>query len=249
MGAASSTSGAGCIDPRPTFKGSFKGRRKEEQGPKMGCVQGKSVLTDEDIDFIARNTAMKREAVEIQYKTFLQKHPDGRISRKSFHMMMKECYPGADTEKLERHIFRMYDSNKDGHIDFREFMIVLYIMSNGSPEENLKQIFRVFDINNDGTISLKELQKIVRDLFLLINESNAEVASQEVLVKTAFNEMDENHDGKISQLEFIEACMAQKKFSTMLTLKIIDVFITEEAHGRASVTQRPPSLASIEKTK
>lgn len=28
--------------------------------------------------------------------------------------MMKECYPGADTEKLERHIFRMYDSNKVG---------------------------------------------------------------------------------------------------------------------------------------
>ena len=26
--------------------------------------------------------------------------------------MMKECYPGADTEKLEKHIFRMYDSNK-----------------------------------------------------------------------------------------------------------------------------------------
>ena len=46
-------------------------------------------------------------------------------------------------------------SFQDGHIDFREFMIVLYIMSNGSPEENLKQIFRVFDINNDGTITLK----------------------------------------------------------------------------------------------
>jgi len=74
----------------------------------------------------------------------------------------------------------------------------------------------------------QELQKIVRDLFLLINETNADQASQEVLVKTAFNEMDENHDGQISQLEFIEACMAQKKFSTMLTLKIIDVFIADE---------------------
>jgi len=42
--------------------------------------------------------------------------------------------------------------------------------------------------------------------------------------------MDENHDGKISQLEFVEACMTQKKFSTMLTLKIIDVFLADEQH-------------------
>ena len=55
-----------------------------------------------------------------QYQNFLKKHPDGQISRKSFHAMMTECYPGTDTEKLERHIFRMYDTNKDGHIDFRD---------------------------------------------------------------------------------------------------------------------------------
>jgi Ca2+-binding EF-hand superfamily protein len=57
----------------------------------MGCTQGKSVLSEEDIDFIARNTAMNRAAVEEQYKSFLLKHPDGRISRKSFHSMMKVC--------------------------------------------------------------------------------------------------------------------------------------------------------------
>ncbi len=55
----------------------------------------------------------------------------------------------------------MYDSNGDGHIDFREFMFVLYIMSNGSPEENLKQIFRIFDINGDGAISKKELIRFI----------------------------------------------------------------------------------------
>ena len=76
--------------------------------------------------------------------------------------MMKQCYPNTDTEKLEKHIFRMYDANKDGNIDFREFMIVLYVMSSGSPEENLKQIFRVFDINNDGGISMKELKRIIK---------------------------------------------------------------------------------------
>merc|ERR1712142_1379719 len=154
---------------------------------------------------------MDKEAVERQYQNFLQKHPDGQISRKSFHSMMKECYPGTDTEKLERHIFRMYDTNKDGHIDFREFMIVLYVMSNGTPEENLKQIFRVFDINNDGFISLKELQRIVKDLFHLINEENADEASQELLAQSAFNEMDENHDGQVSEEEFIEVILLDSK--------------------------------------
>jgi len=193
----------------------------------MGCINGKSVLTEEDIDFIAKNTAMDRNKVEAQYQNFLTQHPDGRISRKSFHEMMKECYPGTDTEKLEKHIFRMYDTNDDGHIDFREFMIVLYIMSSGSPEENLQQIFRVFDINNDGAISLKELKRIVKDLFHLINEKDADQASQEILATTAFTEMDENNDGQVSEEEFIKACMRQKKFSTMLTLRIIDIFVSE----------------------
>jgi hypothetical protein len=101
----------------------------------------------------------------------------------------------------------------------------------------------------------QELQKIVKDLFLLINETNADKASQEVLVKTggskstlvltfsicslsAFHEMDENHDGAVSQSEFIEACMAQKKFSTMLTLKIIDVFIAEDISSNHQQQQR-----------
>merc|ERR1711902_406126 len=194
----------------------------------MGCVHATTILTNEDLEFIAKNTALTKVQVESRYQNFLKLHPDGRISRKSFHSMMKECYPGADTEKLERHIFRMYDTNKDGHIDFREFMIVLYIMSNGTPQDNLKQIFKVFDINNDGFISLKELQRIVKDLFHLINEENADEASQELLAQSAFNEMDENHDGQVSEEEFIEACMSQKKFSTMLTLKIIDVFVSSE---------------------
>ena len=99
-------------------------------------------------------------------------------------------------------------------------MIVLYIMSSGTPQDNLKQIFKVFDINNDGFISLKELQRIVKDLFHLINEENADEASQELLAQSgrvvslmtsdgmflseAFNEMDENHDGQVSEEEFIE---------------------------------------------
>ena len=76
----------------------------------------------------------------------------------------------------------MYDKNGDGHIDFREFMIVLYIMSNGTPEENLKQIFRIFDINNDGTLEPKELDRLVKDLFqMFTKKDNPDRSSHEDL--------------------------------------------------------------------
>ena len=65
----------------------------------------------------------------------------------------------------------MSDINENIEISsYREFMVVLYVMSNGSAEENLRQIFRIFDINSDGTISQKELQKIVKDLFHLLKK-------------------------------------------------------------------------------
>ena len=196
-------------------------------GRLIGCGTRKPILTEEDVDYLIRHTAISKEQVDAQFQIFLKNHPDGRISKKSFHSMMKACYPGADTEKLSKHIWRMYDTNLDGHIDFREFMIVLYVMSNGSPEDNLKQIFRVFDINNDGKINFAEMKRIVNDLFKLIDEKDAENASKEILVQSAFTEMDEDGDGEISQDEFIKACLSQKKFSTMLTLKIIDIFITK----------------------
>ena len=77
---------------------------------------------------------------------------------------MGMCYPSTNIGKLENHIFRMYDEDGDGYIDFKEFMMVLYIMSAGTPEENLGQIFRIFDKDNDGSITEKEMVKLVKDL-------------------------------------------------------------------------------------
>lgn len=192
----------------------------------MGCVNGKPVLSDEDLDFIANHTAVSRDEVDKNYQNFLSEHPNGKITRREFRNMMQACFPDANTDKLESHIFRMYDTNGDGHIDFREFMIVLYIMSNGTPEENLKQIFRIFDINNDGSVSQKELGRIVKDLFHLFKkEDNPDKESQETIANKAFKEMDVDSDGKVTEEEFVRACLSQETISKMLALKVIDVFI------------------------
>merc|ERR1719309_1697632 len=118
----------------------------------MGCVNGKTVLKEEDIDYLVKYT------------------------------------------------------------DFREFMLVVYIMSRGTPEDNLKQIFNLLDINSDGSVSIAEFKRVVRDMFLLANEKEVDNCIQQLLAEKAFIEMDTNEDGKVTLQEFIHACLSQKKF-------------------------------------
>ena len=124
----------------------------------MGCSQGKlrkvgpglvsgmaKELSEEQMNKIIAYTNIQKEQVEAKYRTFLSKYPKGKISRKSFQVMLSDCLPGLSSERLAQlsnHIWRVYDINEDGHIDFYEFMTVLHVMSWGSNEDNLRQIFR-----------------------------------------------------------------------------------------------------------
>merc|ERR1712150_332221 len=96
-------------------------------------------------------------------------------------------------------------------------------MSNGTREENLKKIFQVFDIHGDGTISQKELDRVVKDLFRSFKKDDE--LNEENLALDAFKEMDINTDGKITQEEFIHAGLSRETLSTMLALKVIDLFL------------------------
>ena len=61
----------------------------------------------------------------------------------SSHLVCMNDADKRNLETLEKRIFNMYDRNRDGHISFSEFMVVMYVLSNGTPQENLKQIFRM----------------------------------------------------------------------------------------------------------
>ena len=91
----------------------------------------------------------------MQFANFCEQCPDGHIDRKNFRLLMRSCHPGRNLERLEKRIFNMYDENRDGRISFAEFMVVMYVMSNGTPEENFRQIFRILDADGNGVITLR----------------------------------------------------------------------------------------------
>ena len=74
--------------------------------------------------------------------------------------------------ELEADIFSLYDVDNSGHIEFKEFLLIVSVMSDGTAKTKLQQIFRIFDTDKNGFISPEELNAIVKHLFHLVPESH-----------------------------------------------------------------------------
>ena len=194
----------------------------------MGSSNGKPVVRQEDIAALAKSSGLQESQVKQYSEAFLRDHPDGKMKPKDFHDMIEKALPKLDTSNMEKHVYRIYDTNNDGYINFTEFMIIFFIMSDRSSEEVLTKIFRVFDVNSDGTITKKEMTKLIRDMYSLLKEEDPSLAAKDLVAKSAFAEMDSDQDGKVTLEEFISACLGQEKLSKMLALKVIDIFVDEE---------------------
>ena len=193
----------------------------------MGSKNGKPVLRDEDITALSISSGLDEAQVKESFNAFVAEHPNGKMKPNDFREMMAKAVPTKDASKMEKHVFRIYDANNDGVIDFTEFMLIFFIMSEGAPEEVLTKIFRFFDVNSDGTISKKEMNKLIKDMYGLLKTEDPNIAAKKLVAKTAFAEMDKDKDGKVSQEEFVSACMGQQEISKMLALKVGDIFVDD----------------------
>merc|ERR1711936_776800 len=194
----------------------------------MGSKNGKPVLREEDITALSKSSGLDQAQVKAAFDAFLAEHPNGKLKPKDFKEMMGKAVPKKDAAKMEKHVFRLYDCDKSGFIDFTEFMLVFYIMSDGTTEEVLGKIFRIFDVDGDGTISMKEMNKIIKDMYGLLKNDDPNIGAKNTIAKSAFAEMDKNKDGKVTKEEFIRACLEQEEISKILAMKVIDIFVEDD---------------------
>ena len=108
----------------------------------MGNQNGKDRLSKQDVEFLKLNTRYDEDTIQEWYKGFMADCPEGKLNPTAFMKIYSKCFPAGNAKEFCDHVFRTFDSDKNGFIDFKEFLLAIDVTSSGSPEEKLNWAFR-----------------------------------------------------------------------------------------------------------
>lgn len=161
-----------------------------------------SKLNPNDITELAQQTAYTEDELRKWYKEFLVDFPNGALRMDDIKKIYGRQFPLGDATAFAEYIFRRFDVNGDGWIDFKEIITALSVCRKGSLDEKLTRAFCMYDLDNNGFISRDEMQKIVKAIYKMVGVVDESMSEKRV--DDIFKKIDKNIDGKISMTEFIE---------------------------------------------
>jgi Ca2+-binding EF-hand superfamily protein len=101
---------------------------------------------------------------------FLKDCPSGTLTKEEFQKIYRQFFPFGDPNSFADYVFKVFDSDKSGTIDFKEFICALSVTSRGKMEDKLDWAFQLYDIDGDGKISYDEMLAIVEAIYKMVRK-------------------------------------------------------------------------------
>lgn len=113
------------------------------------------------------------------------------------------------------YVFDAYDRDKNGVIDFKEFMTTLSITCRGDIREKLKWVFDMYDADRSNYLNRDEVNKVIVAIFRMKgNDAVEEMAFIQTL--EIFKKLDKDNDGLITKEEFCKTAASEKSILDIL---------------------------------
>jgi len=179
-----------------------------------------SKLQQETVDKLIAETYFTEKEIKQWHKGFLKDCPDGLLTEEGFIKIYTQFFPHGDPSKFASLVFRVFDENKDGSIEFHEFIRALSITSRGNLDEKLGWAFRLYDVDSDGYITRTEMLNIVDAIYQMVGDQN-EGAEGDPTARVAkiFEQMDTDKDNKLTLAEFKEGSRNDPRIVQALSLQ------------------------------
>lgn len=159
------------------------------------------------------------------------------MTKEEFQKIYRQFFPFGDPSSFANYVFRVFDSDNSGMIDFKEFICALSVTSRGKMEDKLDWAFQLYDIDGDGKITYDEMLAIVEAIYKMVCTLDREgrrplmemqVGSMvklpededtpEKRVRKIFRMMDKDENGSLDIEEFKEGSKRDETIVSALSL-------------------------------
>jgi len=185
----------------------------------MGKAQSK--LSAADLADLQKATKFDKKELQQWYKGFLKDCPTGTLSPDEFQKIYRQFFPFGDPTTFAKFVFNVFDADKSGHIDFKEFIIALSITSRGKMEDKLDWAFQLYDIDGNGEITYQEMLQIVEAIYKMVGKMvqlPQDEDTPEKRVKKIFQTMNKDESGTLNKAEFKEGSRRDETIVSALSL-------------------------------
>ena len=219
-----------CVQSSLKWRAALLSKRRRKATP---------VLSEEDVAFLVDNTSFTEDAIREWFREFIMDCPDGLLTKEKVLSMLMIILPRENGQIVADLIFTAFDKDKNGWIDFNEFIIATHCTATSSPKDKLHWVFQMYDKDKSQTIQLGEMVELFGTLYL--NEG----LEKDLAVDRAmaiFSTLDVNNDGDVTEDEFVRGCLEDEDLVRALSDKSSDPPLVVQL----SADSTPRGMASLE---